>query len=110
MLLELAYKPVADCRTSLRNGLKPPGKRFQVQIKPPKAMVPRRQIRRPLENRLAGQQAKHKENDKYNEENNEKYTRDPAADTPVNPRTPATMDIKRKRSANLSICFPRKNL
>jgi hypothetical protein len=30
-----------------------------------------------LENRLAGQQAKHKENDKHNDENNEQYTRDP---------------------------------
>jgi hypothetical protein len=31
-----------------------------------------------LENRLAGHQAKHKENDKHNDENSEKYTRDPA--------------------------------
>jgi hypothetical protein len=45
---------------------------------PPQPLVPRGQIRHPLENRLAGQQAKHKKNDKHNDENNEKYTRDPA--------------------------------
>jgi hypothetical protein len=41
-------------------------------------MVPRGQIRRPIENRLAWQQAKHKENDKRNNENIELHTRDPA--------------------------------
>jgi hypothetical protein len=41
-------------------------------------MVPRGLIWHPLENRLAAQQAKHKENDKHNDENNEQYTRDPA--------------------------------
>jgi hypothetical protein len=45
---------------------------------PSQRMVLRGQIRRPLENRLAGQQAKHKENDKHNDKNNEQYTRDPA--------------------------------
>jgi hypothetical protein len=41
-------------------------------------MVSRGQIRRPLENRLASQQAKHKKNDKPNDENSEKYACDPA--------------------------------